>query len=291
MAVSEDAPTMSFAAGINDQDLTSAGVERLEYTSEPGGRGLVSALRAEDPPANLLIAASGEDAWEQNIAAVDSATFADHEFYPYYLVSTKHLDLLSTLEDRTTADGFLRQYERMLGLDYHRSERSRQAHDEFLVAFEVEPGGGAGSEADPGLEYAYDCTYVAAYTAVAAAERRLTSGVPSAEALAISLDSLTGGATVPVRARSIPDALELLRENQGDPGALDLVGTSGELDFEPRGDERSKRRYFAPAAPDGELYCISGSGVKTFCDTGVVFPAAGGPPTDDNGQCTCLGAP
>jgi hypothetical protein len=31
--------------------------------------------------------------------------------------------------------------------------------------------------------------------------------------------------------------------------------------------------------------------VKTFCDTGVVFPADGSEPTTDNGECDCVGAP
>jgi hypothetical protein len=292
LAVSEDVPTESFASGINQADLTSAGVRRLEYTTEAGGRGLVSALKGEDPPPNLLIAASGEDAWQDNIPAVDSASFGDHEFYPYYLLATKRFDLLETLIDMTTAEGFPRQYERWLGLDYHRSERSRQAYEEFRVAFEVEAGAGSGSDADPGLEYAYDCAYVAAYAAVAAQQRKLVMGRHTGAALATSIDALTGGDTaIPVRALSIPDAIEQLLENNGLPESLDLIGTSGDLDFEPAGAEASKRRYLRPATPDGELYCISRSGVKTFCDTGVVFPAEGGEPSADDGQCDCLGAP
>jgi hypothetical protein len=292
LAVSEDVSTESFASGINQADLTSAGVRRLEYTSEAGGRGLVSALKNADPPPNLVIAASGEDAWEDNIPAVDNATFGNQGFYPYYLLANKRLDLLETLIDMTTAEGFPRQYERLLGLDYHRSERSRQAYEEFRVAFEVESGGGDGSDADPGLEYAYDCAYVAAYAAVAAEQRRLVMGRHTGAALATSIDSLSGGETaIPVRALSIPDVIAQLLANDGEPESLDLIGTSGDLDFEAAGAEESKRHYYRPTPPDGELYCISRSGVKTFCDTGVVFPVEGGEPSPDNGRCDCLGAP
>jgi hypothetical protein len=289
LAVSEDAPTASFAASLNDQDLASAQVRRLEYIT--GGRGLVSALRSLSPAPNLVVAASGEDDWVANVSAVDGASFVANEFYPYYFLGEKRLELLSTLTDLTTADGHPRQYQRVLGLDYHRDERSRLAYDDFRVAFELDPGGGAGADPDPGFEYAYDCTYVAAYATAAARERRLTENEPSPDALVLSLDALSGGPAVPVRAQSIAQAVQLLAENRGTTASLDLIGSSGELDFAADDSGDSERLYYRRATPDGELYCIPKTGVKTFCDTGVVFPADGSEPSPDNGECDCVGAP
>jgi hypothetical protein len=289
LAVSEDAPTASFAASLNDQDLASAQVRRLEYIT--GGRGLVSALRSLSPAPNLVVAASGEDDWVANVSAVDGASFVANEFYPYYFLGEKRLELLSTLTDLTTADGHPRQYQRVLGLDYHRDERSRLAYDDFRVAFELDPGGGAGADPDPGFEYAYDCTYVAAYATAAARERRLTENEPSPDALVLSLDALSGGPAVPVRAQSVAQAVQLLAENRGTTASLDLIGSSGELDFSANDSGDSERLYYRRATPDGELYCIPKTGVKTFCDTGVVFPADGSEPSPDNGECDCVGAP
>ena len=289
LAVSEDAPTASFAASLNDKDLASAQVRRLEYIA--GGRGLVSALRSLSPAPNLVVAASGEDDWVENVADVDGASFGANEFYPYYFLGEKRLELLSTLTDLTTADGHPRQYQRVLGLDYHRDERSQLAYDDFRVAFELDPGGGAGADPDPGFEYAYDCTYVAAYATAAARERRLTENEPSPDALVLSLDALSGGPAVPVRAQSVAQAVQLLAENRGTTASLDLIGSSGELDFSANDSGDSERLYYRRATPDGELYCIPKTGVKTFCDTGVVFPADGSEPSPDNGECDCVGAP
>lgn len=289
LAVSEDAPTASFAASLNDKDLATAAVRRLEYIS--GGLGLVGALRSLSPAPRLVVAGSAEDDWVGNISAVDGASFRANEFYPYYLLADKRFELLNTLQDLTTADGYPRQYHRLLGLDYHRSERSKLAYEDFLVAYELDPGAGAGAAPDPGFEYAYDCAYVAAYATAAARERRLSQGEPSADALVLSLDALSGGQSVPVRAQSISQALELLAESRGTAGSLDLIGSSGDLDFTADASPESGRLYYRRATPDGELYCIPKTGLKTFCDTGVVFPADGSEPSADNGKCDCAGAP
>jgi len=291
LAVSEDAPTTRFAAALNDRDLAAAGVRRLEYIADSGGRGLVSALRSVTPAPDLVIAASAADDWAGNVSAVDSASFGRVESYPYYLLAEKRFELLSLLADLTTAEGHPRQYQRVLGLDYHRSERSKLAYEDFRVAFELEPGGGAGGDPDPGFEYAYDCTYVAAFAATAARERRLSEGEPGPDALAVSLDALSGGEAVPVRASSIAEAVERLAANRGGAGSLSLIGTSGDLEFTAEVSDDSGRRYYRRATPEGELYCIPKTGVKTFCDTGVVFPTDGGEPTEDNGDCDCVGAP
>lgn len=289
LAVSEDAPTASFAASLNDKDLAAAEVRRLEYFA--GGIGLVNALRSLSPAPHLVIAASGEDDWVDNISAVDAASFRVNDFYPYYFLGEKRFEHLTTLTDLTTAEGYPRQYHRVLGLDYHRDERSKLAYEDFRVAFELDPGGGAGADPDPGLEYAYDCTYIAAYATAAARERRLSQGEPSPDALVLSLDALSGGQAVPVRAQSAAQALELLAENRGTTGSLDLLGSSGELDFTADDSGDSGRRYYRRTTPEGELYCIPKTGLKTFCDTGVVFPVDGGEPSADNGKCDCAGAP
>lgn len=289
LAVSEDAPTTSFAASLNDKDLAAVDVRRLEYIA--GGLGLVGALRSVSPAPKLLIAASGEDDWVGNISAVDGASFRANDFYPYYFLGQKRFELLDTLSDLTTAEGYPRQYHRVLGLDYHKDERSKLAYEDFRVAFELDPGGGAGSAPEPGLEYAYDCAYAAAYAMTAARERRLSQGDPSPDAIAFSLDALAGGRAVPVRAQSIAQAVGLLAESRGTAGSLELLGSSGKLDFWSDDSNESGRRYYQRSTPDGELYCIPKTGLKTFCDTGVVFPADGSEPSVDNGKCDCAGAP
>jgi hypothetical protein len=291
LAVSNDVATQRFAEGFNDGALAAAGLRRVLYATEAGGLGLVSALRAIKPAANLVVAASAEDAWEDNIAAYDSATYGSLGFYPYYLLADKRWALYNqVLRDQATAKGFPPQYARLLGLDYHRDVDSTLFYEEFSNAFFAETG----SQVEPNLEYVYDCTYLAIYAAVAAGQR-----FPeplhqlSAEAIASGLGALYGGGPrLPVRALNVAQVIASVLGRQGQDAAVDLVGTSGALDLErelPRdGLSTSDGQYWAAGAADGELYCIDDV-QKVFCNTGIVFPAGGGPPVRGESTCSCLG--
>jgi hypothetical protein len=291
LAVSNDAATQSFASSLSDSELAAAGLRRAAYTVEPGGRGLVNALQGLDPSPNLVVAASAADAWEDNIAAFDGATYGRSRFYPYYLLAEKSSAVYAqTLSDQATASGFPHQYSRFLGLDYHRSQQSQNVYREFSNAFSAETN----SVPEPGFEYAYDCTYLAVYAAVAAAERLLQPArdLPP-EAILAGLAALQGaGPVLPIRALDIPNVLRSLSSRRGADASVELFGSSGDLDLEslqPTGlpSGTSQRHYYAAAATDTELYCIDAVS-KEFCDTGIVFPSAGGAPSGLANSCSCL---
>jgi hypothetical protein len=290
LAVSGDAATTSFANSIDDGQLQAAGVRRVPYIVEPGGRGLVNALAAAEPAVNLVVAASAEDAWEENIPAVDGATYARQATYPYYLLADKRSAVLqAVLRDQVTADGFPRQYLRVLGLDYARSDLSRQLFADFESAFSAETQ----SSPEPGLEYVYDCTYATVYAAVAASARLLQPiDQLRPEAILLGLRALQGGGTAqPVAAFNIPAVLATIDATRGGDAALDLIGASGTLDFVLEGEEFvpvAPKRYTSLSPPGGELYCIDARR-QTVCDTGVVFPPGGGEPSRPAAErCECL---
>jgi hypothetical protein len=294
LAVSNDQPSYSFAQGINARALSKAGVRVVNYTA--GGTDLLSELRSELPPPNLIVASSAEDDWDTNIPAIDSATFQAHQFYPYYLLADKRAAVFTqtVLHDQITV-GFPRQYQRLLGLDYHRSAQSASAYQDFSTAFQAETSGAP----QPGLEYAYDCTYAAVYAMVAAQKRwlRATADI-TPELFVTALKALSGGGrALPVGELTIQSVVSDLAVNAGADASLDLIGAAGGLDFQGggpgglTGGDKS-RQYFHPASPDGELYCIDlAAHAKDFCDTGIVFPASGGPPNSTESQCACFGSP
>jgi hypothetical protein len=290
LAVSNDVATTSFADGFDDRELAAAGVLRIPYTAEPRGRGLVAALNDLDTPPELVIAASAEDAWQDNIAALDGASYARSQRYPYYLLADKRGAVRTqTVPEQVTAEGFPRQYMRLLGLDYHRAAQSSLVYAEFTNAFYAEARG----EAEPGLEYAYDCAYVAVYAAIAAGLRfRLPPSELSALAILGGLGALqSGGPGLPVRSLSIGDVMTSLVLGAGSNGSVNLIGASGELEFHQ--DEAaeaglaSSRQYHSVAVPDGELYCIDSETLE-YCNTGVVFPASGAAPNRSGNSCACL---
>jgi hypothetical protein len=289
LAVSNDVATQRFAEGFNDRDLAAAGLRRVRYAAEAGGLGLVNALQTIEPAANLVVAASAEDSWEDNISAYDGATYGSLAYYPYYLLADRRWDLYNrVLRDQATADAFPPQYARLLGLDYHRDPESTLAYGQFRSAFFAETG----SQPEANLEYAYDCTYLAVYAAVAAAQRSSTPAHQlSAEALGAGLGALHGGGPLlPIRALDIPQVIAELVNREGQDAAVELVGSSGRLDLErvlPRDSVSTPdRQYWGAGAADGELYCID-TVQKIFCNTGIVFPLGGGVVRGES-SCRCL---
>jgi hypothetical protein len=293
VAVGGDVATTDFFAGFNASALDAAGLRAVSYTPSPRGRGLVRALEGMTPYPNLIIAASAEDAWGENMAALDLSSHETTSAYPYYLLAEKQADAYAqTINDQATADGFLPRYRRFMGLDYHRSGPSTLARTDFQVAHRDETA----SDPDPGFEYAYDCTYLAVYSALAAAARY---SIPIAElppeALMSSTSALMGdGPLLPVGGATAAQVIESIRSNRGGAGSVNLIGASGDLELL-SGTARSPYgvpRYLAPHNPDGELYCIDDN-TKSFCDTGITFSASDGTvQRPDATRCSCFsGAP
>jgi hypothetical protein len=286
LAVSGDEATRAFSAQFNDQELQEAGVRRFAYTADPSGSGLLSALTAAIPWPNLIIAASSEDDWGTNIAAVDGATYGSTEAYPYYFLADKDSEVLfKTNANTSTAAGFPAPSMRLLGLDYHRDDQVARNYSEFAASFV--PNG----TPPAGLEYAYDCSYLAVYAAVAAGMQlgvhpsRLSAGE-----ILLGLDALHGdGSGFPVRASSINDIISTLAARRGAAASVDLIGSSGQLDMQPASaaDALPYARLFSVAPPDGELYCVDGA-TRAYCDTGIIFPAAGGELSRAARNCLCF---
>jgi hypothetical protein len=296
LAVSEDVATTRFASGFNDAELAAVGVRRVPYVIELGGRGLVSALAAAEPPIQLVVAASAVDTWDINLGAVDGATFARTGSYPYYLLAEKQPRVLeAALRDDRTAPGFPRQYSRVLGLDAARDNQTKALQLEFESAYAASTQ----SAPEPGLEYAYDCVYVSLYAMVAAALRlqqgasSLTSSalLQGPDAVLLGLRALQGGGPVqPVGALHIPEVLATLAAGQGRDHSLELVGASSSLDFRFEPTAVASARYVGLAPSDGELYCIDAR-EQQYCDTGIIFPADGSEVRRPAGSvCACLGA-
>jgi hypothetical protein len=286
LAVSDDPESNSLAARLDPAQLDAAGVRLLRYPKEPRGRGLVSALTALEPSPNLIIAASGEDDWLQNMVAFDAASFTQWGTYPYYLLAEKRTAYLRTLDDQAANDSLLPPA-RVFGLDMHLSPASALLAQGFGLDYQGETG----LVVEAGLEYAFDCAQLAVYSAIAAASR---FSIPieklTPETLVAGLGALAEGtsklAAADVDAKAIVASLVT---NSGLDAAVDLFGASGDLDFESAAGGDAARRIWVPRSPDGELYCIDAD-TRAFCDTGVVFPVEGSEPSRGAPRCACLGA-
>jgi hypothetical protein len=287
LLVSADVATASFANELDGAALEAAGVRRLNY-ADMGGTDLVSDLVELEPPVDLVIAASMEDDWGSRMAAYDTAYFERHGEYPYYLLADKRAHVLEpTLADTIGAPP---RALRFLGLDYERGALSHLALSAFAESYESK----FARPAEPALEYAYDCTYVAVYSAMAAALRlRRPIAELDVDAIVSGVGALQGGSAPSlVGEGDAASVLAALVDARGRSGALDLVGASGALEFPPVDDPTAFEptpRYVGVAAPNGELYCVDAN-TRSLCDTGIIFAADGGLPAAATDQCACLRA-
>jgi hypothetical protein len=287
LVVSSDPATASFADGLDAARLDDAGVRVFRYTDYPLGVSLVEALALAEPPVNLVVAASAEGDWAQNMAAVDAASRERGDDLPFYLLPENRGPTYTALlqEETPNVDPLSRSL-RMIVLGRARSSRGEIALDEFVERVDAR----ASMLALAGLEYIYDCTYAAIYATIAAAARLRRSPLGLApEAVVLGLRSLAGGPSMLVGPSDIARSLRELASQRGLDGAIDLVGISGELDFltPPSEDPSSAREYISAGAPDGALYCLDVHD-RTLCDMGVAFPAAGGPPVQVDTACACF---
>jgi hypothetical protein len=220
------------------------------------------------------------------MAEYDQAYFERSGRYPYYLLADKRADVVEQSLAAVNTDP--PRYLRWLGLDYQRLPLSEEVRQGFVERHELETRQTAGV----GVEYAYDCTYVTVYAALAAGLRlRRPLSRLDAEAIVTGLGALGGGELQRVGEQNVASAVAALTREHGWDGAIDLIGASGSLDIQPSGDappQNEGRRYVSVAPPDGELYCIDAID-RAICDTGIVFPRSGGPPTRLGKGCACFG--
>jgi hypothetical protein len=294
LLVSTDVATARFAEGIDEGAMAALGVRRFRY-GDMTGRDLASVLRGVEPPVDLVIAASMEDDWSANMSRYDAEYFGAHGTFPYYFLADKRAwmsgyDAQSweqTVADTETSPP---PYLRFLGLDHERSSLSQLAQADFTSGYLR----ATGHAPEPALEYAYDCTYLAVYAAIAAG-LRLRRPVLDLEPQAIvtGLPALQGGTPALLAGgRDVADVISSLLAGGGLDGSLDLVGASGELDFQIAGADAlttadSVRRYFSVTPPNGEIYCVDANS-KSLCDTGIVFSTRGGAPLRSGDACACL---
>lgn len=264
--------------------LNNPVIPEVEYDASLQGEGLASALATKQPTAGLIAAASGLEDWSHNLKEVEAARqIADLE-PAYYLLRDKQA---STLDLLATAPKGLAQ--RSAGLAFALSEAASANRETFDEAYAATTG----NQPRVGLEYLHDCLYVAIYAAFAAQQRfGMVPRELSAEAVLLGLDALVGGEQqVNVSGPEITRALELLQSGHGLSAALDLVGGSGDLDFEAsllalQVIPAELGTFIRPAAGDLELYCLDPKDSQV-CDSTLRFPTTG-EPAQGASQCDCF---
>jgi hypothetical protein len=255
----------------------------LDYDPTERGMDLLSALQGRSLSPSLIVAPSADSDWLANISTVDVARAAGN--LPYFLLADSRSAAFAGNELRTMS----KQYARVVALGYQLSDEAQKAHDDVARDFHEETGG----ELGPGQDYAHDCTYLAAYAAIAAQLRfslrpkDLTPG-----AIIRGLGALTGrGAVLSVSKADVTSVISVLNARLGADDSVDLVGSSGDLDLPTASlsdaDTLATRSvYVHPNAGPEELYCID-TATGEFCDTGVTFPATGGDPVRAKSNCSC----
>jgi hypothetical protein len=298
LVVSTDLATQSFADRISDEALADAGLRQLRYGDQTG-RDLISVLIDQQPPVDLVIAASMEDDWAANMASYDAAYFERYGTYPYYLLGDDRSEAYeqAVVLQSSAAAPPLRS--RLLALGYARGDASRRAFSDFANAYEAL----AGRRPRAALEYAYDCTYAAVYAAIAAGLRWRKPMLGLAPgALVTGLGALRGEATARlVGGRDVVDILDDLIAGSGLDGSIDLIGASGSLRVQLAGAEaaalameaapappKPARHYFNVDPPSGELYCVDATS-QALCATGTVFSPSGEHPPRPPNPCNCFG--
>jgi hypothetical protein len=300
LAISTDLATQSFADRISDEALADAGLRRLRYGDQTG-RDLISVLMEQQPPVDLVIAASMEDDWAANMTGYDAAYFERYGTYPYYVLGDEPSQAYEQAIAVQSSATMPPLQARLLGLGYARGDASRRVFSDFASAYEAL----AGRRPLAGLEYAYDCTYAAVYAVIAAGLRWRKPMLGLApRALVAGLGALRGGATARlVGGRDVVDIVRDLIDGSGLDGSIDLIGASGNLHVELAGVEAAPlsmqaapalaapaRHYFSVDPPNGELYCVDATS-RVLCATGSVFSPSGEHPPRAPNPCDCFGGP
>ncbi len=191
-----------------------------------------------------------------------------------------------------------RQYERVLGLDY---PLNQAVHQQFVSDFRsigLPAGGdgmaGADSTVSPGLDRVHDCTYLAAYAAIAAQIRfSLSPRELSAAAVLVGLRALSGGGVpLSVGSTDISAVYENLAATRGADASVNLSGGYGALDLLGLSSvdqliQSATGIYVRPRAHSLELYCIDAPKTQ-FCDTGRSFSLSDGSQFIEEGGCPCF---
>jgi hypothetical protein len=183
-------------------------------------KGLKGALDAQPAWPGLVLAASAENSWSDNIKAIESESVATGQPVPNYLLIDQQANMLSLLNEANTqagsramparqpssslasppaTDSLPSLVVRVFGLAYHVDQRNTDVDSAFRAAFSKETGHSPDLEvasdphAGPDLNRVYDCTYLAIYAALGAQVRfALTPDELSAPALIVGLRALVG---------------------------------------------------------------------------------------------------
>lgn len=284
LAVSDRERALGFG-DFGPAELAPSGTVRVDYMPEVQGRDLTSALDKQSLVPSLLASASSESIWAENIATLDRGATAGH--YPYYLLNGQDASVLAfAINDVLLTP---REYDRVLSLRDQQSTLSRSPSAHFKAAFRAE----FDRDPAPGLDFAYDCTFLAVYAALAAELRFsiLPSALTPAAAL-VGLRALSGG-TATFAITEI-DKVELnLELTHGADSTLSLFGSSGDLAL--LGSLAAEQIilhsagiYVRPAARNKELTCIDARRER-YCGTGALFTPSGDPfQVAPESGCSCF---
>ena len=284
VALTQTENQLGFADLFRPSELTPHGAQALTF--DPKKDDLGTALAALPAVPGLVVGASTEADWSQNVLSVERS-LSDH--LPYYLLSDKQSDVLNLL----LHDGqrVSPQDQRTFGLDNHLEAANLSAREQFVSAFVAATGG------DPprGTEYAYDCTYLGIYAAYAGLLRySLSPDQLSPGAVLMGLSGFNEhGMPLSVGAADVALALATLQRPVSSQRAIRLLGSSGNV-----GDLQSlpgafgvvsdtSTVYVQPTPRAKELYCIDRKNSQ-FCDTGLIFPVSGAQPAPTEGACSCM---
>jgi hypothetical protein len=243
-------------ASFDAEALAAANIELLAYDSFEGPSAFLSALAATTPEPGLLLAPFGSEDWSHNLAALEQERSATGQPPPYYLLGKRDAAVLDVMASAPT---------RLFALD------------------------DAGAEGVQGIS---DCTYLAVYAALAAQYRfALRAEQLSPAAIVLGLSALVGGKSS-LAVSQVAAIIRTLETTRGTAGSVNLVGSSGDLDFAGLPTPEAAINgaaglYLAPQPDEQALYCVDPQ-LHDYCASKVVFSASGAQLTRTASNCPCL---
>lgn len=269
--------------GMDAAREQQANIREVVYEYRDDGGDLTSQLKGTGT--RLIVSASDEVDWSNNVRALDRTSRLAGVPPPFYLLKGKQLNALDAIqvEPMDLTD------RRSVGRTSKLTEPEQQVRSEFAQSVRA----ATGNPASPDASYVHDCTYLAFYAAIAAQLRySLTAHGLTPNAMLVGLRALVrGDAVAEVGREGVPGALALLERARGGDATLHLLGGSGSLELTelPAVEDAvlsAAGRYVRPVPGDYEFYCVEAA-ARRFCNTGVVIPAAGGPVSGEN-RCECF---
>jgi hypothetical protein len=253
----------------------------ITYDSAVGGADLVSRLQQSSLQPGLLVGISSDADWSSNLRAVEASSNWSDERPPFYFTVGRSAELLRAILDKSRLGT---RTDRVAVLDYHSEPRNREVRVQLSQML--------GADATPEQAYVLDCFYLAAYSALAAQLRYAPSFRRlSAQDVFVAVNALAGGKALALGPDRVLEARESLEATLGRAGTLDLIGASGDLDFEqlpPPDALPTSGGYLAPTPSLSELFCAD-SETDDYCETGLLVSPDG--QLEGANRCSCFGQP